>query len=489
MTRAVWSDFCAIAPSPELNARWKTELTQLRGEGAGTPLSGQVSISRDPRWLGFDDGTILPPSEYPLGTPPHTIRNAALERAPLRGVVRVIVVLAQFSDRPLGKPKSHFENLFFSTGVLPHGSVKEYYREATNGLVDLTGEVVGPFTLPQTAAWYANNNFGIGKPTGTPRANVMARDAAIAANPTVNFKPYDNDVNGYVDAFVVVHAGRAGEETGNPGDIWSHKWTLPSVFNADGTRIYAYLTIPDDAKIGVSAHELGHLLFGFPDLYDTDYTSEGVGNWCLMGGGSWNGGGDIPAHPSAWCKATQGWASVSNVTAPGTLTIPDVKTSHAVHRLWQDGAAGQEYFLLENRQKTGYDAQLPGAGLLVWHIDERQPSNTDETHYMVGLVQADGKRDLELDRNRGDAGDPYPGSAGNRTLDGDSTPSTKSFAGQETNVALTDISASGPTMTATVSVSPVVTPPVVDDAPLEEVVASLARRVAALEAAVGIGDT
>ena len=72
------------------------------------------------------------------------------------------------------------------------------------------------------------------------------------------------------------------------------------------TKIYAYLTVPEDCRIGVCAHELGHLLFGFPDLYDTDYTSEGVGNWCLMGGGSWNGGGDIPAHPSAWCKVEPG---------------------------------------------------------------------------------------------------------------------------------------------------------------------------------------
>ena len=161
--------------------------------------------------------------------------------------------------------------------------MKEYYVEATGGLVDIVGEVRGPYRLPQTLAWYANGNFGIGRPTGTPRAHIMARDAATAANADVNFAPYDNDGNGYVDAFVVIHAGSGGEQSGNSGDIWSHKWTLPSVMNADGTKIYAYLTVPEDCRIGVCAHELGHLLFGFPDLYDTDYTSEGVGNWCLMG--------------------------------------------------------------------------------------------------------------------------------------------------------------------------------------------------------------
>jgi immune inhibitor A len=449
-TLAVWSDFCAVAPSPELKERLLNEVADVRKRSA---LASVLGLTRAPRRLGFDDGVIIPPDRFPLGTSTMAIRTAAADRAPLRGNVRVIVVLVQFPDRPMTQPASHFQNLFFSTGALPNGSVAEYYREVTGGLIDIVGEVAGPFTLPQTNAWYANNNFGIGRPTGTPRANIMARDAATAANPTVNFGQYDNDGNGFVDAFIVVHPGSGGEQTGNPNDIWSHKWTLPSALSADGKQIFAYLTIPEDARIGVCAHELGHLLFGFPDLYDTDDTSEGVGNWCLMGGGSWNGGGDIPADPSAWCKAQQGWVTVTNVTTSGLISIPDVKTSRNVHRLWKDGAGGQEYFLLENRQRTKYDAQLPGDGLLIWHVDEAQPGNTDETHYKVGLVQADARRNLELAQNRGDAGDPYPGSAANTSFNSTSTPNSKSFAGQDTNVSVSAISASGPTMTATVSVS------------------------------------
>ena len=159
--------------------------------------------------------------------------------------------------------------------------------------------------MPQPLAWYANANYGIGKPSGEPRANILAQDAATAANPSVDFTPYDNDGNGYVDAFIVVHAGDGGEETGDPGDIWSHKWVLPQEYDADGTKIYAYLTIPENAKLGVSAHELGHLLFGFPDLYDIDYSSEGIGNWCLMAGGSWNGGGDTPPTPRHGARSSR----------------------------------------------------------------------------------------------------------------------------------------------------------------------------------------
>lgn len=441
---------CFVAPHPALREKMATELSRLRKRSTG--VGATLGAARDPKEIGFNDGTIFPPEQFPLGTSERVIRSSAADRAPLRGTVRVIVVLADTSDKPMTTPASHFADLFFSTGVVATGSVREYYHEVTGGLVEIAGEVVGPYRLPKTMAWYANGNFGIGKPSGTTRARDMAADALALADPHVNFGPYDNDGNGFVDAYIVIHSGSGGEQSGDSGDIWSHKWVLANPVQTDTTKVYAYLTIPEDAKLGVSAHELGHLLFGFPDLYDTDYTSEGVGNWCLMGGGSWNGGGDTPAHPSAYCKANQGWASVNNITANGTISIPDVKASRQVHRLWKDGAPGTEYFLLENRQRTNFDAGLPGDGLLLWHIDESKTSNSDESHYMVGLVQADGKRDLELNHNRGDAGDPYPGSSNVTSVSGSTTPNTNSYTGQATNVSVTAISPSSATMSAHVTV-------------------------------------
>lgn len=439
---------CAVAPSPALRERVLAASTDAAGAFGGELLGATGS----PRHFGFNDGVIRPPDTFPSGAFPSDVRNAAAQRAPLRGPVRVVVVLAEFSDHHLVHNAAHFHDLFFSKGVIATGSVTEYYEEVTGGLIEIVGEVVGPYTMPKTLAWYANSNYGIGKPTGTPRANVLAHDAAVAADPDVDFTPYDNDGNGYVDAFIVVHAGSGGEETGNSGDIWSHKWVLPAEYQADHTKIYAYLTIPEDAKLGVSAHELGHLLFGFPDLYDIDNTSEGIGNWCLMAAGSWNGNGDTPAHPSAWCKANQGWVAVDTVTAATTQTFTDVKDSRTVWRLWTDAAAGQEYFLVENRRKAGFDAQLPGDGLLIWHIDEGQKDNSDESHYLVGLLQADGALDLEHAANRGDAADSYPGTSGNRTLDASSDPATTTYAGQASKVSLVEISDSAASMTAKVSV-------------------------------------
>jgi immune inhibitor A len=212
--------------------------------------------------------------------------------------------------------------------------------------------------------------------------------------------------------------------------------------------VYGYLTVPEDARIGVCCHELGHLLFGFPDLYDTTNVSEGIGNWCLMAGGSWGGSGNTPVHPCAWCKVNQGWATVQVVGSNGPVDIPDVKTSQFVFRLWTDGLSANEYFLLENRQQTGFDVSLPGSGLLVWHVDDSTPDNTNAAHYKVALVQADGKRDLEKARNRGDAGDPFPGSANNTTFTATTNPNSISYAGIDTHVGLTGISQPGPIMNA-----------------------------------------
>jgi immune inhibitor A len=289
-----------------------------------------------------------------------------------------------------------------------------------------------------------------------PNARAMARHAAEASNAEVDFGPFDNDGNGFVDAFVVVHAGRDGAETNDKGDIWSHKWVLDGgSFQADATQIFGYLTISEDARLGVCAHELGHLLFGWPDLYDIDGTSNGIGDWCLMASGSWNGtpAGDTPAHPCAWCKAQQQWVEVVTPTTAESATIPDVKDEGKIWRLWTDGQTAPEYFLVENRQRAQFDSKLPGDGLLIWHIDESTEDNSNENHYKVALVQADGLRELEMRRDVGNAGDPFPGASDNRTFDGGSSPDSKSYAGSETHVSVTEISDPAAEMTARLGVA------------------------------------
>lgn len=307
---ASYEERCLVAPSPEVRQQLLERYEQIKNS-----LAPEASILRqvlrpvERRPAGFNDGVVRPPSTFSPGTP---LRAQLAERAPLRGAVNVAVIMVDFSDKKFSssQTKDHFEKLWFEENT---NSVKDYYRDVSNGAVSIQGEVVGPLRMPRPISYYANGQNGLSD--RTPNAQVMARDAAVLANKNIDFSKYDNDKDGYVDAFVIIHAGSGAERTSQPNDIWSHKWVInQGAYQADGTQIYSYLTVPGDCKLGVCAHELGHLAFGWPDLYDADYTSSGIGDWCLMAAGSYNGNENNPSVPCAWCKVDQGWVEVITPT-------------------------------------------------------------------------------------------------------------------------------------------------------------------------------
>jgi len=129
--------------------------------------------------------------------------------------------------------------------------------------------------------------------------------------------------------------------------------------------------------VGSMCHEYGHVL-GLPDLYDMDYRkpaedSAGVGAWCLMGWGAlgWHGN-DGPNSFCAWSRARLGWSLLIQTTQEQQeMRLEPVGRGGAIFQipLQQD-----EYFLLEHRQREGnyYDRHIPGEGLLIWHVREKQ---------------------------------------------------------------------------------------------------------------------
>ncbi len=240
------------------------------------------------------------------------------------------------------------------------------------------------------------------------------------------------------------------------------------ILTGDGVRIDnftydpEYMVTPGDQTMGVYCHEIGHTFFGLPDLYDLDGSSYGVGNWSLMSYGSWNGltiyipwfnysisGGSSPAWPDAWSRVQMGFETPLQFQGnlPSFLFQPVETLPSAgigVVRLDSPNLGPEEYFLAENRQRLGYDAYLPGDGLLIWHIDEEKwnlwEGNDYECttspccggqcptwHPLVALEQADGRLDLELYTNPGDIGDPFPGSSNNRSFAWNTTPESGSW--------------------------------------------------------------
>jgi immune inhibitor A len=339
--------------------------------------------------------------------------------------------------------------------------LRDYFLESSYGNVDVLVTIAGWFRLPQTYAYYVDGNYGFN--AYPQNAQKMAEDAVWAADPTVDFSQFDNDNDGYVDALFIVHAGPGAEVTGNPNDIWSHAWSTVNVPYVDGVYAFGYSTEPEDGKIGVFCHEAGHNIFGLPDLYDYDYDSRGVGKWSLMAGGSWNGAGNYPAHMDAYSKVKSGFVTpqVPATNQTGVL-FPRVMDNPHIYKVWTNGTQGLQYFLVENRQRVGFDYYLPGAGILIYHVDEAQSNNnhqwypgyTQYGHYLVAVEQSDGLWELEKNYNSGNAGDPYPGSTVNRFFNSSTTPDSKDYDFNDTYVAIGNISDSGDTMTADIHVTP-----------------------------------
>jgi M6 family metalloprotease-like protein len=403
------------------------------------------------------------------------------------------VILINFSNTTTKYSSADFNNLLFGSG---NYSMKDYYQEVSYGLFSISAGpegIAGWYTASNPHNYYGQNggSFGDMWPGDLVYEAVAAADAA-----GFNFAPYDQDGDCYIDVVSIIHQGSGEEAGGSLTDIWSHSWGLNSalawgeshygeyITNDDCTwnplekvKVDGYVIQPEILwggmqTMGVFAHEYGHTL-GLPDLYDTDYSSQGVGKWSLMAVGMWNYAttpGDRPAYMDAWSKYFLGWVSPTQVSR--TLmneSITQASSAADVYQLLNGSPLSGEYFLVENRQKTGFDAALPGSGLLIWHIDgnmissklytnqvnntECYPSsNCNSNHYGVALVQADTLWELEKGLDSGDSGDPYRGITGKTLFTSASSPNSKLYNNSYSNVSISNISTSGPTITATISV-------------------------------------
>jgi M6 family metalloprotease-like protein len=227
---------------------------------------------------------------------------------------------------------------------------------------------------------------GGGTITSPTKAPQLVREAVDNAEVHgVNFANFDNNSDGYVDSVIVIHQGPGEEVTGFPSDIWSHQWNLSAQnlqVKHDGVTIndYAmmpeYFSSPGDTTIGVFCHEFGHIL-GLPDLYDTTYTTAGVGDWSLMASGSWNGpsgDGEVPAPLLAWERHYLGW--VTYVAPAATTNIDDINTSFQAVKIplhtESFNPSYSQYLLVENIVNTpgSWTEHLPGSGLLITKIDD-----------------------------------------------------------------------------------------------------------------------
>jgi len=438
----------------------------LKETAAGKkPVSYFMTHEKDLRAAGVNTG------KNPYITDARASKPTVDAAGAVIGQFNILAVLVRFPDKNSATAASFFDALMFEASQV---SVRHYYRDASYGQLDIVTvnmpSSIGWLTAPQTYSYYTNGASGMDPYAYPQNAQGLVEDVVAMIDGAIDFSSYDNNNDGYVDAMMVIHAGPGAEVTGSDDDIWSHQWAIypyatnDGVFVSNYTMQPEYMLAPGDQTIGVFVHELGHA-FGLPDLYDTDYSSQGVGVWCVMSAGGWLGpdfDGSVPCHPCAWARIQLGFASQTPITANiNGQEISEVKATGDIFRLWTAGVAGNEYFLVENRQRTGYDTYLPASGLQIWHIDEAMECNDDEWypgqnpvyHYLVAMEQCDGQYSMELCADVGDPGDVFPGTGCGNTFNGLTPTNSNSYTQGPTLVAVENISSSGTVMTADLRVS------------------------------------
>ncbi len=355
----------------------------------------------------------------------------------ITGQKKGLIILVNFSDvsfkssnnNALYQRIANEEN--FSYGNFK-GSMYDYFKKQSLGQFELTFDVIGPVEVSQTQAYYGSNDS-----QGNDKYPAkMVIEALKLADSQVNYADYDWDGDGEVEQVYVVYAGKGEADGGAATTIWPHEWELSSAAyygdgsgaqTLDGVKIDTYACggeldgqTGSIAGIGTMCHEFSHCL-GYPDFYDTDYSGgQGMGYWDLMDSGSYNGDGYQPAGYTSYERWVAGWAEPEELTATKQVSnMPDLQSSGKSYIIYNPGNKN-EYYLLENRQQTGWDASIPGAGLLILHVDYSASAwsgntpNDDPSHQRMTWIAADNKYQYETYQGSkyytfdGMANDPFP---------------------------------------------------------------------------------
>lgn len=321
------------------------------------------------------------------------------------------------------------------------GSMYDYFYAQSRGQFELTFDVVGPVTVSKTQAYYGQPSDQSGNGNDQHPAE-MVIEACLLADSLVNFADYDWDGDSVVDQVYVIYAEKGQASGGGEDTIWPHAWSLSGAqynkdgtgpLNLDGVWINTYACSNELSSsgeitgIGTICHEFSHCL-GFPDFYDIDYSGGiGMSSWDLMSSGNYNGNGFRPAGYTGYERWMAGWLTPIELTEETAVNnMKALENGGDTYIIYNEGNR-DEYFMLDNRQQTGWDTGIPGSGMLIVHVDFDQniwnenKANDDPNHQRMTWIPADGEYQTSY---QGLSTDTYP-SGSNNSFTNTSTPAAK----------------------------------------------------------------
>ncbi len=366
---------------------------------------------------------------------------------PSKGDQKGLVILVEYTDVKFTHktPLDYFSRMLNEDGFSDYGGTgcaAEYFRESSMGQFRPQFDVYGPITLSNKMSYYGGNDSD-----GNDKYPwKMVTEACQQLDATVDFSEYDRDGDGYIDNVFIFYAGRGEASGGSANTVWPHSWNITAAdsrsYVFDGVRLDRYAcsnewegSRPDG--VGTFIHEFSHVM-GLPDLYATDYsTAFTPGEWSVLDYGPYNNDGCTPPIYSIYERYALGWIEPTVIDGPATIRLDNVMENKGCIIPTK---RANEFFLLENRQQTGWDTFIPGHGMLVWHVDynsyiwAQNTVNNNASHQYVDLEEAD---NIRSDYTR--AGDAFPGTSKVTSFTDTTTPSMKTWTGAKLNLPITDI--------------------------------------------------
>lgn len=337
-----------------------------------------------------------------------------------KGVKKGLVVLVDFKNKKFadGHDLEYYKNVIngkdFSDEEEGYvGSVRDYFLAQSNGQFELDFDVVGPVTMKNNYGYYGND----GAYQKDEKVYEMIKEASDGIQDKVNLKDYDWDGDGEADQVFFLYAGLGQASGGSAGTIWPHESELRywpcGVLSYSTGKINTYACANElqpetqgssryiSAGIGTICHEFSHCL-GFADMYDTTGGGGyGMSVFDVMDQGSYNGNGFVPCNYTAFERIYAGWVEAIELESPAT--VKDMKSVSDYGRpfIMYNYKNTNEYFLMENRQNTGWDKGLYGSnGLLIVHVNyvpsrwaNNSVNSSAEKIQCCTVVNADGSRE------------------------------------------------------------------------------------------------
>ena len=349
----------------------------------------------------------------------------------VKSSIPMLAILVNYDNVEIASSETLWNKKLFGK---EESQLNHYYREVSSNSFE--------FTQVEESSQIANNgiisihlnknhpNKDVDSASFESKVYLDFKSSLEIADKYIDFSNYDTDADGYITPHeLIITFIMAGYEDAYEGrhvtnGIWGHQSCLSS---SEGELILDSVSLlscnhkgnfavfgekhnrsnPHDATIGIIAHELGHSTFNLPDLYNSYNPNEGgIGYFGLMGSGTWatkkssEYAGNTPSHFTAWSKVYNNW--IEPVVIKNTqFTL--YATSSLEYNILKIPIDSKSYYLLENRDNSGYDRSLYSldgnfnGGIAIWKIDETKLTkihidensvNVDTQNKGVDLVEA-----------------------------------------------------------------------------------------------------